>query len=271
MKPKIAIIGDTCIDKTILGCVKRISPEAPVPIFTPLKETNTLGMAGNVFENLKSLSMGEYDIDFYFDTGPSIVKTRFVDEASGYMLLRVDENDKQNPIRESDLKKIKETDYKAVVISDYGKGFLSEENIREISENCKTRNIPTFLDTKKYLYEWSKDITFVKVNQLEYERLLKNRKPNSYCQNLIVTKGGEGSTEVKTNIHVPGIKIEVRDPCGCGDTYLAALALAYLRLKDITVSSPITTLNYIMHKANQAAAICASHHGVVAVNGKLVW
>ena len=50
---KILVIGELCIDEFIYGEVKRLSPEAPVPVFNPVEKTSNRGMAGNVVSNLE--------------------------------------------------------------------------------------------------------------------------------------------------------------------------------------------------------------------------
>ena len=112
-----------------------------------------------------------------------IRKVRYVDERYNQMVVRVDENDtcKRINIDEYDLS----FDYDVVVISDYCKGFLQEEDINEITTIFEC---PIFLDTKKQLGPWCKNISFIKINHLEH---LKNfeksselsktrRKNNSY-------------------------------------------------------------------------------------------
>jgi bifunctional ADP-heptose synthase (sugar kinase/adenylyltransferase) len=54
LKP-ILVVGDLGVDKYTYGEVKRISPEAPVPVLEVSKEWNKLGLAANVSDNLKSL------------------------------------------------------------------------------------------------------------------------------------------------------------------------------------------------------------------------
>ena len=52
---KILVIGELCIDRFVYGDTKRLSPEAPVPVFNPIETIENKGMAGNVVENVKSL------------------------------------------------------------------------------------------------------------------------------------------------------------------------------------------------------------------------
>ena len=50
---KLLVIGDSCTDVFKYGEVNKLSPEAPVPVIKPEKETTNPGMAGNVVANLK--------------------------------------------------------------------------------------------------------------------------------------------------------------------------------------------------------------------------
>ena len=53
----IVVVGDVGIDKYTFGEVKRISPEAPVPILEVTKEWLKLGLAANISHNLKTLGV----------------------------------------------------------------------------------------------------------------------------------------------------------------------------------------------------------------------
>ena len=91
---KVLIIGDSCLDKFVYCHISRICPEAPVPVLNPLYVKQNDGMAGNVFANLSSLGVSCEILT----NNEMIVKTRFVDNRSGQMVMRVDENDKSNKI-----------------------------------------------------------------------------------------------------------------------------------------------------------------------------
>src|SRR6266852_2031387 len=54
---RIAVIGDLMLDEYLWGHIERISPEAPVPILNIVQRESTLGGAGNVVENLRSLGV----------------------------------------------------------------------------------------------------------------------------------------------------------------------------------------------------------------------
>ena len=57
---KVLVIGESCDDVFIYGEVLRLSPEAPVPVIKPLRETYSKGMAENVELNLKSLGVNTH-------------------------------------------------------------------------------------------------------------------------------------------------------------------------------------------------------------------
>ena len=220
---KILIIGDSCIDKFIYGECNRICPEAPVPVFNPISSTKNEGMAKNVFNNLKSLAPN-WDIDFITNSN-QIIKTRLVDVKTNQMIVRIDDNDKCN--RFTDLNKLEE--YDVVVISDYNKGFLKEEDIKYITEKYPL----TFIDSKKIFGDWIMKSSFIKINQLEYEKNKENLI--DYKGQLIVTLGEKG---VKWNgiTYPPSRQAEVSDLSGAGDTFFAGLIYEYLKSKSITKS-----------------------------------
>ena len=87
---KVLVIGDSCKDVFQYGKCERLSPEAPVPVFKPTINKSNGGMAVNVYNNLIALGV---DCDIITDSG--ITKTRYVDEVSNQMLIRIDENSDQ--------------------------------------------------------------------------------------------------------------------------------------------------------------------------------
>ena len=253
---KVLVIGETCVDEFIYGRCEKISPEAPVPVFVPglSSEPNDgfgLGMAMNVFKNLMMLDI-EVDI-ITNQEKPMPIKTRYVDEVSNQMLLRVDRNDVVHPITEHQFTSIDYDKYDAIVISDYNKGFLRYSDIMDISE----RHPLVFMDTKKELQHWCDDIKFIKVNEKEFlqsERYLTE----DYPHNLIVTLGSNGALYHNKNMYIkPQKKVQVRDVAGAGDTFFAAFVANYLKYGDIC-------------EAIQFANICASwvvtQRGVAPIN-----
>ena len=126
---KLLVIGDSCEDIFRYGDIARIAPEAPVPVIVPEREESNPGMAGNVVANLKALGA---TVDLITNK-ESIRKIRYVDVRYNQMVLRVDENDECGRI---DMSNIDMSDYDAIIISDYCKGFLMEDDISKIAKEA---------------------------------------------------------------------------------------------------------------------------------------
>ena len=88
---KILVIGDSCTDVFVYGYCKRLCPEGPVPIFEPSRTITNMGMSGNVVANLKSLGAEKVEL---ITNREQITKTRYVEEKSNHMFIRVDEETK---------------------------------------------------------------------------------------------------------------------------------------------------------------------------------
>jgi len=237
---KILLIGDSCYDVYHFGEVKRISPEAPIPIFDLKYSTKKYGMASNVYENLKALGA-----TVHIHTSFKETKNRYIDIKSKQQLLRVDEKNNKTDFNEIEYEYIEYDSYDAIVISDYGKGFFNRSDYDILRENFEG---PIFIDTKdSYLDHYEGAI--VKINQHEYEKSDKGFR----LENLIVTYGGEKVTWKDKVFYPP--KVETHDVCGAGDTYLAALAIRYLESESLEES---------IEFAMNAAAVTVKHTGVYA-------
>ena len=225
---KILVIGDDGIDKFVYGTAVRLAPEAPVPVLNPVTETTNKGMAGNVVENLKALGL-----DTYFISNPeTVLKTRYVDDRSGQILLPVDEKDKVKRIDEDKLKFITNNKYKgltidAIIISDYNKGFLEEEDIQFICENNKN----VFIDTKKILGKWCTNASFIKINHVEFKHTEYTIHELGIEDKLIITLSSKGCQH-KGKLY-PVEKVQIRDVSGAGDTFLSGLVAEYVLTNDI--------------------------------------
>jgi bifunctional ADP-heptose synthase (sugar kinase/adenylyltransferase) len=168
-------------------------------------------------------------------------KHRYIDTKSGQQLLRVDEKIKTEYVDTSYPQNL--SIYDAIVISDYDKGFVNVDGIREFRINY---NGPIFVDTKKKNLKQFEGC-FVKINQYEY------KQAESYPSDLIVTYGSE-KIEYKNTVYLPP-KVETHDVCGAGDTFLAGLVFKYL--EDYSIDTAILF-------AMQAAAVTVQHIGVYA-------
>ena len=245
---KVLVIGDSCIDKFIYCNIERICPEAPVPVMNPIRETSNPGMAHNVVKNLNSLNI-EADLI----TNPEqITKTRYVDNRSGQMVVRIDKNDTCKRIGiENTLTTTQWDTYDAVIISDYCKGFITEDDIEYIAQSHPL----TFMDTKKQLGNWCNNVSFIKINEFEHKKNFELLPNYPQIQNkLIITRGKEGC-EHMGNIYSVS-PVSVKDVSGAGDTFLSGLVSMYLGTKDI-----ITSIKF----ANKCATKVVQLRGVATI------
>lgn len=225
---RILVIGDSCTDVFIYGICSRLSPEAPIPVFEPTKTITNQGMAGNVVANLNKLGVQKVEL---ITNHEQITKTRYVEYKSNQMLLRVDSNDSvQNSF---DIKKVDFESYDAVVVADYDKGFLTNEDIKKIGNKAKL----SFIDTKKTIdLENFNEYTFVKMNEVEWERCEQyGAKYDEWKDNLIVTMSERGCMYKEKRYSVD-TSIEVRDLSGAGDTWMASFAYKYTENSDVDES-----------------------------------
>ena len=254
---KILVIGDSCTDVFIYGDIIRLAPEAPVPVFNPRRSVKNDGMAKNVSNNVEAL-----DVTIHTITNKnSIKKIRYVDHKSNQLVLRVDEHDYCDRIDSDTLSGIENNFCKpyftekvkvdAIIISDYCKGFLHEDDIKWICDNNKN----VFVDTKKKLGEWVENCTYLKINSLEYEN--NEEFLNEYyviMDKTIVTKGNEGCL-FQGKIY-PTEDVQVKDISGAGDTFIAGLVVKYLKSNDIEKAIDF---------AQKCTKIVVQKHGVSTV------
>lgn len=231
---RILIIGESCTDVYQYGDCNRLCPEAPVPVFKTIDEkTKNPGMAMNVWRNVNSISDIRCDI-ITNDNWQSITKTRCVDIRTNYIIIRIDSLD--DKYSRCEVKNIDFSKYELVIISDYNKGFLSESDIKYISQNSKV----TFLDTKKILGDWCEDITYIKINEFEYEKT-KHKLDSTFEDKMIITLGPRGAKYKNKIYKVP--KVEIKDTSGAGDTFIASLAATYFKTSDIEKSIEVANKN----------------------------
>jgi len=241
---KVLVIGETCVDKFIYCSAGRLSPEAPVPVINPTKTISNAGMAGNTYENVKALA--PKSIMASITQKAKITKTRYVEEKSNHMFLRVDEGENFDcqftwgPFADSS---IAEADI--VIVSDYNKGFLSNADLRDIARKSKL----SILDSKRKLTnDIIEGFTFVKLN--ESERL---NNPDLTTDNIITTLGKKGAEYKNVLFESPNPQDTI-DVSGAGDTFTAAFIVKYFETKDERAS-----IKY----ANEKSSEVVSKRGVV--------
>lgn len=267
--PKLLVIGDLIIDKYLWGSCERISPEAPVQVVNVENENTLLGGAGNVVNNLKALG-AKVDVisvvsdnqtsdtlkgllaDIGVDTKYLVsqknrinsTKNRII--ASQQQVVRYDhESTEEIDIKSQDLildifKKIVK-DYEGVLLSDYGKGVLTNKLTQSLIKTANKNNKKVLVDPKGLDYSKYKGAYLLTPNKKEASQATKvNIKDNASLTKAIaqikteceldvsiITLSEQGIAIYDNNLRThPTVTREVFDVTGAGDTILASLGFA---------------------------------------------
>jgi D-beta-D-heptose 7-phosphate kinase/D-beta-D-heptose 1-phosphate adenosyltransferase len=298
----LLVVGDLMLDEYLWGEVDRISPEAPVQVVSIKNEDYAMGGAGNVVNNIVALGAkvtaagvigtgrnGQILLDKFKDLGvdtagivqepgmPTTQKTRII--ASHQHVLRIDrETDKT--ISDSTIDKItrfiedKIADVDVVLISDYGKGLITETLLsRLISAAQKHKKItiadPKGLDFSKYsgvslLTPNKKEAALASgVEIVDESTLFKSGHKilqTVGLDKLLITCGKDGMVLFGQNREPYKVKAKTRqvyDVSGAGDTVLSVFGLA--------IASGASFKN-AMSIANTAAGIVVGKVGTATIS-----
>jgi len=275
---RVLVIGDLILDEFLWGKVSRISPEAPVPVVDVTSDSYYPGGAANVARNVREFTphtmvLGRVGADRYgcqlldllaasgIDTAgverddalPTTVKTRVI--ARNQQVVRVDRESRAAlaPEREARALAFVErvlADVDAVIVADYGKGFVSQTFADRLCEICRRAGCVFTVDPHPYTsIEW-RSPTAIKPNRLEAflasglppadaitpvladkalieagRRLMDRWHP----RDLLITLGEHGMLlfgGAGSPCHIPTCAQTVFDVSGAGDTAIAMFTLA---------------------------------------------
>jgi len=278
---KILIIGDLMVDKYIRGNVDRISPEAPVQIVDVKEEDSVPGGMGNTVRNLRALdtqvsvlsvvgddSFGRWlyhefeklDLNtngiLTSETRSTTVKTRIV-AADHHQLLRYDREtrkpiDTRTQMQLIEIIKDRIMTASCVLISDYGKGVITQDVLNTAIFEAHSYKIPVIVDPKGGDFSKYESATFITpnrkeasiasgvniINEYTSEQAAYILITNHKLDGMLITHGEEGvGLFLNKNIHgagrieissqfIPAQAREVYDVTGAGDTVLAVFGLA---------------------------------------------
>jgi D-beta-D-heptose 7-phosphate kinase/D-beta-D-heptose 1-phosphate adenosyltransferase len=268
---RVACVGDLMVDRFVYGEVSRVSPEAPVPVLARSRELMMLGAAGNVARNVAALGgdvslvgvIGddtegkralrlveeEVGVEPYLvvdTTRPTTLKTRFI--SHGQQLLRVDlevSRPVAGDIEQRVVRTIRDAakDAGAILLSDYGKGVVTEAVIAACREVAAESGGKVIVDSKARSFSRYGAVDMIKPNAAELshatdlptetddqiELALEHALLLWDARAILVTRASKGiSLAVRGEPvrHFPTAAREVFDASGAGDTTLAALGLA---------------------------------------------
>ena len=275
-QPRILVIGDLMIDKYLWGECNRVSPEAPVQVINVNRETKVLGGAGNVANNLVSLGsrvevlsvIGGCEISnelrklfkeinlgtrFLIEQKDRVTskKTRIISAQQQVIRYDIESNEDINKDSERkliDLFKSIVNKFELIILSDYGKGVLTNNVAREIIEIANAIGIKVIVDPKgsdysKYTYAYlltpnKKEACEATGINIKDDKSLRDAlvQLKNLCKlnTSLITLSEDGIAvfDNKFRSH-PTSAREVFDVTGAGDTVIAALGYALAVKQDI--------------------------------------
>ena len=271
-RTRVLVVGDVMIDHYVWGNVSRISPEAPVPVVNVTRETMLLGAAANVVNNIRSLGgeAGICGVIGHDDAGrqlhhmlhaqgiatdgltmerdrPTTIKTRVI--AHNQQVVRFDRETKEGIARDTHKRIFKHVAEQigqgldAIVISDYCKGVVTKDLVRDIVRLSRKRGVIVAVDPKVSHFGIYSGVTILTPNtkeasigariEIEDEATLhragKGLLARLGCGAVLITRGEHGMSLFEKGgrvTHIPTVAREVFDVTGAGDTVISALTLA---------------------------------------------
>lgn len=291
---RVMVVGDIMLDRFVTGSVDRISPESPVPVLAVRKESRMLGGAGNVLSNLAGLRAGAVilavvgadaegeavrslaqsmgaDIDGLLTAPdrPTTVKTRFL--AGHQQLLRCD-FERAGPLEaalESRLLALaaeKIDTVGALVLSDYGKGVLSETVLRGLIAQAGRAGVPVVVDPKGRDYARYAGAAVVTPNRKELAEAAGGAKveddesvvaaaqavlAHAAIGAVMATRSQDGLSLIRRDadkngfarpVHLRAQAREVFDVSGAGDTVVAVVGATLAAGGDLADAAVLANL-----------------------------
>jgi D-beta-D-heptose 7-phosphate kinase / D-beta-D-heptose 1-phosphate adenosyltransferase len=303
----VLVVGDVMLDRYVWGVVDRISPEAPVPVVLVKRMEDRLGGAGNVVRNLRALGaqvelcgfigddeQGQAVLKLLSDEQvgregvivdsliPTTAKTRVI--AHNQQVVRIDREEVNNHSLElrkafDALVDSKIDSHKVIIISDYGKGTITESLLKRFADARNQGRIgdkcPLMLDPHPRNYNLYSGMTAVKPNRKEAEEAagikIRNRADALMAAPLVLSKWKSdilvlslaedgmlvATTDGKEPILIDTVARKVADVSGAGDAVTAVFAAALGVGASLRVAGDL---------ANISAGIVVGEVGTVPVN-----
>ncbi|MEQ9619655.1 MAG: D-glycero-beta-D-manno-heptose-7-phosphate kinase [Deltaproteobacteria bacterium] len=301
---KILVVGDIMLDRYVLGGVERISPEGPVPVLKVREEIETPGGAGNVALNLRTLGAsvelvgtvgkdreGKELIEALAHNGirtggivrdktkPTTSKTRLI--AGNQQIARIDKETNTSvsmSVEKTLIDAIKSSvnnfKPKAIIISDYAKGVVTENVASKTMKLAKEAGIFITVDPKGDNFTKYSGASAITPNEKEAgaasgvkivdEESLKEAANTliriTEADFVLVTRGKEGISYFSKKGDagtIPSQAVEVFDVTGAGDTVVSVFTLSFISSYLLEESAGI---------ANAAAGIVVSRIGAASIS-----
>jgi D-beta-D-heptose 7-phosphate kinase / D-beta-D-heptose 1-phosphate adenosyltransferase len=267
----VLVLGDVMLDRFLYGTVERVSPEAPVPVITLHRTANMPGGAANVARNVAALGAhvvlvgvvgadeaatelrglltgpASFQTHLTVDASrPTTTKTRYI--ADQQQILRSD-REVSGPVSEPVAAAMLEqfaaalADADIVILSDYGKGALSDEVTARAIAAARAAGKHVLVDPKSRSFTKYTGATVLTPNMHELQLASGHECSTDeqvvaaatevidrgICDTVIATRGKDGMSIIQRESaasHIRTLANEVYDVTGAGDTAVAAMAVA---------------------------------------------
>lgn len=293
---RVIVVGDVMLDRYWHGSTTRISPEAPVPIVKVEQDEYRAGGAGNVALNIAALNgtaeligiVGRDDAGALLKkrleaagvrcqliestTLPTITKLRVISRHQQLIRLDFEENfSTLAPVGIQAAFNSALGKARAAVLSDYGKGTLSQ--IAPLIQSARAQGVAVVADPKGTEFERYRGATIITPNLSEFEAVVGHCADEATLLErgealrnkleldaVLITRSERGMTLIARDAApqtLPARARDVFDVTGAGDTVVALLGLGLacgLPLVDAT------------HLANVAAGIVVGKLGTASVS-----
>ena len=301
-RASLVVLGDVMLDHHVYGKVQRVSDEAPVPIVHVRSERFTLGGAANVAANAAALGAhvtligmigddaagsrlvdmadaaeGRLTARISVEPGrPTTVKTRYL--GGQQQIVRVDREEIAPCLQATeaalidDLDEALRTGAKVLVVSDYGKGVLTDRMLAHAFAAARAAGVPTIVDPKRKHFADYRGASMITPNRRELSEAVRLpcETDSEAAQAADVAIGQTGAAILLTRsekgmslfrpdaapVHLPAEAREVFDVSGAGDTVVATIAAA------LAARMPVERA---MRAANAAAGIVVAKLGTAVV------
>jgi rfaE bifunctional protein kinase chain/domain len=262
----ILVVGDIMIDKYIEGDIKRISPEAPVPVVDVVNEYCALGGCGNVVMNLRNLGcnvdcLASIGIDSYgvtletlmkdqnahkllfYGGNRTTVKERIIADHRKMQMLRIDREDRHEIDAKKAISHLEnyQDQYDIIVISDYAKGMITYD----LMEYLKTKqNADIIVDPKPVNVHMYNDVFMITPNEQEWNQMIMSSEYNLKDVKFVLKTMGEHGMflqdkTTRQSHSIPAEEVEVYNVTGAGDTVIAVIAAAIASGRDVLTAAKI--------------------------------
>ncbi len=310
--PTITVVGDIILDRYIWTTADRISPEAPVPVLMARSEECRLGGAASVAYLLASLEISVQLAGVVGDDSSAerlrqllsqhhigqgavledasrqtTVKERILGQTANrqpHQIVRIDREDRHPVSSELDQRMLNELERlisgsQVVLVSDYGKGVVTEHFLARLRKMAAERNLPLIVDpAKERSFDHYRGLAVITPNRAEAQAasglcidsieaaiMAASQLCHRYeLQSVVLKLDSDGIVVFQSDghhVHVPSRQRDVCDVTGAGDMVTAMIGLCLASGIDLIDSARI---------ANVAAGLEVEHVGVTAIRREAI-